>query len=199
MMKSHFKTDILLLLLHSTKNHLEKLRQRQVYKVEEKQHFDLKNPKKYNLECRCHVASSDGTSDTGASVFFSFFFRLNKSKRENQQPNQEKKKGVPTWNQTRLKCPPLGLTEQPSNQELDGSRQTCGLDYTLEWWRLNKGNKRREGTHQAENQFLGLSVTSGRDVDVNKNEGQGVKKKKKKGENSTREGIVAKSRDRQGS
>lgn len=106
---------------------------------------------------------------------------------------------MPTWNQTRLKCPPLGLTEQPSNQELDGSRQTCGLDYTLEWWRLNKGNKRREGTHQAENQFLGLSVTSGRDVDVNKNEGQGVKKKKKKGENSTREGIVAKSRDRQGS
>lgn len=107
---------------------------------------------------------------------------------------------MPTWNQTRLKCPPLGLTEQPSNQELDGSRQTCGLDYTLEWWRLNKGNKRREGTHQAENQFLGLSVTSGRDVDVNKNEGQGVKKKKKKKrENSTRKGIVAKSRDRQGS
>lgn len=36
----------------------------------------------------------------------------------------------------------------------------CGLDYTLEWWRLNKGNAWREAeeTHRAENQFITLSV-----------------------------------------
>lgn len=36
----------------------------------------------------------------------------------------------------------------------------CGLDYTLEWPRLNKGNAWREaeGTHRAENQFITLSV-----------------------------------------
>lgn len=35
-----------------------------------------------------------------------------------------------------------------------------GLDYTLEWQRLNKGNAWREaeGTHRAENQFITLSV-----------------------------------------
>lgn len=55
-----------------------------------------------------------------------------------------------------------------------------GLDYTLEWQRLNKGNAWREaeGTHRAENQFITLSVrgrTGRQDRDTAREEENGLR------------------------